>query len=375
MEAAVPHSDSIEEFTPYRKKIALVVGIDQYPAQIPELQYAVQDAKALRSLLTDDLGFDEVHLLLDQEANRESILRSLSDLKQTMEPEDQFLFFFAGHGISFGRGESGVGYLVPQDADGVDEPSLAAKGIPMDDVAQRLRRLPAKHVLMIVDSCFSGFAASRSRGLSPKTARYLSNITNRPARQLLTAGKRDEEAREGPEWGHSAFTYQFLKGFRTREADADGNGVIIVTELHAYLSSAVSEITEGRQNPQFTDLGNGEGEFAFLLPSSPTPPPVQGLLQSPPARKGRPVERLVTAVQRDATGELAALCDENATWSPRSKKDIVADIESGKVRYYVDWGKGQRTLIQMVAGPRGNYLRTKPDRTERNNLSSLRDCP
>jgi len=381
VQPAQPQFLLTEDFQPYRQKVALVVGIDRYGADIPELRYAVKDARAIRDLLKRDLGFDDVQVLADREASQKTILRSLSLMAQKMSSEDQFLFFFAGHGVAFGEGDKGAGYLVPQDAAGMDRTSLEVTGIPMDDIARRLDRLPAKHVLMIVDSCFSGFAAVGLRGLSTGTTQYLRSVTNYPARQILTAGNRDEQAEESEAWGHSAFVYELLRGFNTRAADGNGDGLIIGSELHGFLSPAVSQLTGAKQHPQFFRLGSDEGEFAFILPPPsnatgiPTSIPTQDLDQIPKATDShRPEERLVTSVKRDASGNLTAFCDAGAPWSPRSEEDVVDDIERGGMRYYVDWGKGKRTLIDVVTNSKGQYLRTPPDNTELNNLSSLPDC-
>lgn len=70
---------------------------------------------------------------------------------------------------------------------------------------------------------------------------------------------------------------------------------------------------------------------------------------------------------------ITALCDEGASWSPRSKADAISDINSGAHTYYVPWKSG-RTEIRVVDGATGEYLRTDRDNTERNNLQDLPDC-
>lgn len=86
------------------------------------------------------------------------------------------------------------------------------------------------------------------------------------------------------------------------------------------------------------------------------------------------VERKVTRTKKDKDGDILALCNSGDYWSPRSKKDAIADIESGNYSYYVPWSDGSRTLIRVVNGPNGKYLRTDKDSTSRNNLDDLPDC-
>lgn len=173
-------------FKPYRQKVALVIGIDSYTGGIPPLSYAARDARAIRDLLRYLLGFDEVVLLQDEEATRSNIFVEIVKIKERLKYEDQFFFYFAGHGISFGEGSEEIGYLIPQDATGKDERSAAASAISMMDIRERVARLPSKHVLLMIDACFGGLAATSFRSLSPDAQNYLRIITSSKARQIIT---------------------------------------------------------------------------------------------------------------------------------------------------------------------------------------------
>jgi hypothetical protein len=84
-------------------------------------------------------------------------------------------------------------------------------------------------------------------------------------------------------------------------------------------------------------------------------------------------DRAVRKTRKDRDGDILALCNDGDFWSPRQKADAIADIELGRHTYYVPWKSG-RTEIRVVNGPRGKYLRTDRDRTDRNNLDDLPDC-
>lgn len=72
-------------------------------------------------------------------------------------------------------------------------------------------------------------------------------------------------------------------------------------------------------------------------------------------------------------GDITSLCNDGASWSPRSKADAIRDIESSTHTYYVLW-ESDRTEIGVVDDPDGKYLRTDRDSTDRNNLDDLPDC-
>ena len=85
-------------------------------------------------------------------------------------------------------------------------------------------------------------------------------------------------------------------------------------------------------------------------------------------------DRVVTRTGKNQEGDITALCNPGANWSPRLKWDAIADIENGIHSYYVPWSDGRRTEIRVVTGPNGKYLRTDRDNTSRNNLDDLPDC-
>lgn len=85
-------------------------------------------------------------------------------------------------------------------------------------------------------------------------------------------------------------------------------------------------------------------------------------------------ERRVTRTRKDYDGDITALCNHGAYWSPREKADAIRDIERNNHRYYVESRWGRRTYVQVVSGPTGKYLRTVADPSSDNNLDNLPDC-
>lgn len=57
------------------------------------------------------------------------------------------------------------------------------------------------------------------------------------------------------------------------------------------------------------------------------------------------LERHVYRQRSDPSGALRALVATSAPWSPRQVADAVVDIESGRVRYVVDWGGGPLAVV------------------------------
>lgn len=262
----------------YEKSWALVIGINDYEGM--RLGNARNDAEAVAALLKEKYGFDEVISLLDRDASRENILRYLrEDLRDRVSDEDRLIIFFAGHGESQpSKGGGRIGYIIPQDA----RKDTSIDHIDMDELRKACDRIPAKHILIILDCCFSGVAAitSRIRGKpeeSPKklTDAYLRKLTEKKSYQIMTAGDVDQPIRDsGYTSGHSAFTSALLDGLRGG-ADRDSNGLITATELFDYVQPRVSCETsaDGAEGQMpFLDYIRGvdiyhPGNFVFMLPN------------------------------------------------------------------------------------------------------------
>jgi uncharacterized caspase-like protein/peptidoglycan/xylan/chitin deacetylase (PgdA/CDA1 family) len=245
--------------TGYRESWAVVIGIDEY-TKWPRLQYAGRDADALRQTLVEKFGFPEDHvfLLKNQEATRANILALLNGRLSPLQRDDRVIVFFAGHGatrkLSSGRD---LGYIVPVDS---DPQTVASDAIPMTELQNIAEAIPAKHVLFVMDSCYSGLGLMRGGSQS-----FLRENARRVGRQMLTAGGADQMVSDGGPGGHSIFTWTLLQGLAGK-ADLNGDGFITATELAAYLSPAVSSLST--QTPAFGSLPGSEGgEFVFELPA------------------------------------------------------------------------------------------------------------
>jgi len=84
-------------------------------------------------------------------------------------------------------------------------------------------------------------------------------------------------------------------------------------------------------------------------------------------------DRAVKNTGKDRNADITRLCSPGQSWSPRSKADVIRDIENRIHTYYVPWQSG-RTEIRVVNGANGKYLRTDRDNTSKNNLNDLPDC-
>mgnify|MGYP005847309841 CR=1 FL=1 len=252
----------------YGRQFALVVGIDHYrDRRLNPLNNAINDAKAVAKMLRE-LGFDVIERY-DEEATRREIVQSFSDIQRKIGKSDGFVFYFAGHGqgVRLGSGDL-IGYIIPYDAaldlsrDNVMD--YDEEAISLNRLRNYSKDMDAKHVALLLDSCFSGLAMKRSAPTMPRMTRaYYNDLLDRKAINILTAGD-DHPVSDGS--GHSPFTQAILNGLGRKNIDLlDRDGYATFTQLAVYVKEKVEKATGRRQRPQFDNLSMDDGDFIFKL--------------------------------------------------------------------------------------------------------------
>ncbi|MDP6570852.1 MAG: caspase family protein, partial [Candidatus Marinimicrobia bacterium] len=101
----------------YSQSWALVIGINAYQ-NVEPLNYAVNDAVAVKDMLVEKYGFKEtnIRLILDEEATKDNIIKGFSDILTQAKEKDRVVVFYAGHGETYKLPSGGdMGYLIPVD--------------------------------------------------------------------------------------------------------------------------------------------------------------------------------------------------------------------------------------------------------------------
>ncbi len=195
-------------------------------------------------------------------ASKRAVLSAIQDdLAPKLGPRDRVLVFFAGHGKTERLGGETRGYIVPYDG-GSHSSSL----ISMDEIRDQSSYMGlARQQLFILDSCFGGLlAVMRDSIVDPREPDYVKHISERYAREVLTAGDQDQQVLDSGRDGHSFFMAALLEGIQDGLADLNGDGYITFPELVAYVTPRASN---RYQTPGEGVLpGHQEGEFLFKNP-------------------------------------------------------------------------------------------------------------
>jgi len=251
--------------------LVVTIGIDKY-VHWQELNNAVQDAIGLQQTLIDKLGFSApIPPLLDEAATKAAIESIIEDrLREELQEDDNLVLFFAGHGHTRvdklgGKVVGETGFIVPVEARGPKE--YWSDYIKIDPLLQSISRLPARHILVILDSCHSGFALGEAMKSFRDAVRYERDLSNRISRKVITSARREQLALDGgPIPGHSLFTGTLVDGFNWGKADLDGNGLITSSELGLFIQQKVGQASESRQTPDFGSFYlDDRGEMVISL--------------------------------------------------------------------------------------------------------------
>ncbi len=131
---------------------ALLIGISKY-RDIPEAEFAEKDADAMkRHLLAMGYPEENIIALIGDHATNTSIAEKLERwLPMNVGANSTVFVYYSGHGAP--DPVTKQAYLVPWDGEPGD---LADTAFPLSRFYKDLQNLPAKRVLVALDSCFSG---------------------------------------------------------------------------------------------------------------------------------------------------------------------------------------------------------------------------
>jgi hypothetical protein len=236
---------------PNKSAYAIVIGIEQYRQKLPKADYAVNDAKLMSEYLSRVMGYPEENVvtLLNEHAAMGDFVKYFEKwLSNNVEKDGSIFIYFSGHGAP--NPKTGDAYLVPYDGD----PSFIAEtGYSLKRMYNALGKLPAKEIVVVLDSCFSG-AGGRSvlaKGARPLVMNLQDDIVLSKNMTVMSASSGDQISSTYDEKGHGLFTYFMLKGIKNEDV-VKPNGSIKMEDLYGYIKPQVERIARKQYNNEQT---------------------------------------------------------------------------------------------------------------------------
>ncbi|MFM0042160.1 caspase family protein [Paraburkholderia sediminicola] len=249
---------------------ALVVGIEEYQSRekdtLTKVDYAREDAKAfleaLQAIYGERLDFE---LIVDNNATQSTIKYRLLNFIQSLEADDLFVFYYAGHGF---HGEGG-NRITAWDTHPfhIEETTLLLREVLLDP----LQRSTCRRALAFVDACASGFKPT------VQSRTVITDFSKEELREYLAATEYfamylscspGQKSYPSDRLQHGIWTYFLLRALRGEAEEAIGSDRYLTDQsLKDYLRTAVKQYLTGETRRSGTQTPwaviNASGSFAI----------------------------------------------------------------------------------------------------------------
>lgn len=232
------------------EKISLKFSDDDVRGTIAALQ--AQKGKLYKDVV--------VTPLIDKDVTDRNIKRALVTLKKSVTQHDIAVLIVSGHGYA---DIDNTYYFCPHDFD-PEEPVVT--GIRFTEITEPLANLPCK-VVLCMDTCHSGGvlgpkagATRRNKSISDAVDKAIRDLTSiESGVVVMTSSTGQEVSLEDDAWGHGAFALALIEALTGKRkgpagriplpADLNADKVLELTEIDAYITGRVKELTAGQQHP------------------------------------------------------------------------------------------------------------------------------
>jgi len=238
---------------------ALVIGDDNFQYW-PHIDNAVNDARAVEQELRTHYGFKTTLLL---NATRQQLLGAFNNLRQQLTPNDNLLVYYAGHGQL--QPQIDRGYWIPVDA----QTNNDTEWILNEQITDYLQIIPARHIIIIADSCYAG-VLTRSSVQVPKSnldlgtrLSVLQQLSPKRVRTVMTSGGVQPVLDSGVN-GHSIFAAALLRVLHDNDNILEGDRLF---EAISPIVTAQSAKLGYKQTPTYRAIvfaGHEGGDFIFV---------------------------------------------------------------------------------------------------------------
>lgn len=248
----------------------LSVGINEYKNPKMNLNYAKPDAISFGSVVDErslPLFLEvKVSTLFDKDASKINILKMLDDLAGVIEPQDVFIFYYAGHGSMVDN----KFYFIPTENQRLyDETTLKNNAIEASLIQEKLRNIKALKQLIVMDACQSGGSVELLAARGANEEKAIAQLSRSTGVHVMASAGSEQFAAEFGELGHGLFTYVLLRGLQGEADGSPRDGKVTIYELKSYIDDQVPELTRKlKGKPQYPYTFSRGQDFPVVLKES-----------------------------------------------------------------------------------------------------------
>ena len=227
--------------------VAVILGNRDYVDPVPDVDYAANDADAMKRFVIEHLGYRDGNIIDLRDASQTELIATFGNkdnhkgkLWQLVRAgKSDVVVFYSGHGVPGLRNRKG--YLLPVDA---NPDAVELNGYPLDDLLDNLAKIKARSMTVYLDACFSGespkgmlIQAVSGLSVEPRIPDTNSGMT------VITAATGDQVASWDKKAKHGLFTKHLLDALAGAADKGDygnGDGKVTVGELKRYLDDEMT---------------------------------------------------------------------------------------------------------------------------------------
>jgi hypothetical protein len=254
------------------KRYALLVGTNEYKAAAwNDLANPIRDVNAIAAVLRELYGF-EVQVLENQPMD--SIFSAIGNYYKQVQPNDQVIVYFAGHGDVDDQLLSD-GFIVCTDSRPPEQDIARNTYISYLKLQKMINNLSARQVLVMLDVCHGGVFDQKAFEKVKRNNPAATSITNmnvldrlreklplRTRKFLSSVGI--ESAFDGQAGKHSPFVNQLLQILTSHAKDE--LGIVMLSDIYSVLLRlSLNETATFRISPYMADFGNVDAFTEFIL--------------------------------------------------------------------------------------------------------------
>ncbi|MFC2111379.1 caspase family protein [Bacteroidota bacterium] len=251
----------------------IVIGLNNYQNPKYKLNYAQPDAIAFKKQIEENSAtiFENINVvfLLNSEVTKERITKEIESIKAKVQPQDVFIFYYAGHGVMSEEANRQF-YIAPYDVTQLygNNQILNTKAISATELQNFSKDIKAGKQLFILDACQSGGMTDllASRGAAEEKA--IAQLARSTGTYWLTASGSEQFATEFKQLGHGIFTYCLLLGLEGEADGENGDKKVTVKELSSFVEDKVPELSEKYKGQEQYPNSYGYGQdFPIIVVS------------------------------------------------------------------------------------------------------------
>jgi len=178
--------------------------------------------------------------LLNENATKEEIIKSLRLIQTKAKKEDTVVIFIATHGEAVKKEDAFEYYIIPHD---IDENNISETAVSMKEIREIVSGIKSDKKVIFIDTCYSGGISRRDKTRIPQhTVEALFNEMSSENFVMISSSQPDQPSFECDRLQQGVFTHFLLRGLTGNVESRNGN--VELYTLYTFLFESVDRYAQ-----------------------------------------------------------------------------------------------------------------------------------